>query len=161
MPEGQGQIIEGVIIKPLRLVRDGRGWLMEILRADDAAFQTFGQVYVTVARPGVVKAWHCHEKQTDHLAVVAGEARIALYDGRDGSPTRGNVVDVVAGEDNPVLIIVPPGVYHGFKPMGRGPAHVVNVPTEVYDYDEPDETRRPYDDPAIPYDWGKADPASG
>ena len=153
--------IEGVVIKPLRLSRDARGWLMEILRADDPDFKRFGQVYVTVARPGVVKAWHCHEKQTDHLAVVAGRARIALYDARDGSATAGNVVDVVAGEDNPVLVIVPPGVYHGFKPAGDGAAHVINIPTEVYDYDGPDELRRPYDDPAIPYDWGDADSASG
>lgn len=134
---------------------------MELLRADDPHFQRFGQVYVTVARPGVVKAWHAHERQTDHLAVIAGEARLAFYDGRAGSPTRGNVLEIVAGEDNPVLIIVPPGIYHGFKPTGDGPAHVVNVPTELYDYDVPDEIRRPYDDPAIPYDWGEADPASG
>ncbi len=134
---------------------------MEILRRDDPFFRAFGQVYVTVARPGVVKAWHAHERQTDHLAVVAGEARIALYDAREDSPTRGNVVDVVAGEANPVLVIIPPGIYHGFKPTGDAPAHVVNVPTELYDYGEPDELRRPYNDPAIPYDWGEADPASG
>lgn len=134
---------------------------MEILRADDPLFQKFGQVYVTVARPGVVKAWHCHRIQTDHLAVVAGEALVALYDDRDGSPTRGNVVDVVAGEGKPVLIIIPPGVYHGFRSTGDAPAYVVNVPTELYDYGAPDEVRRPHDDPAIPYDWGEVDPASG
>jgi len=161
MPDEPGQLIDGVIVKPLRLLRDERGWLMEILRADDPHFQRFGQVYVTVARPGVVKAWHAHERQTDHLAVVAGEARVGLYDGREGSPTRGNVLEIVAGENNPVLIVVPPGVYHGFKAVGGAPAHVVNVPTELYDYDQPDELRRPYDDPAIPYDWGEADPASG
>lgn len=161
MPNEPGQLIDGVTVKPLRLLRDERGWLMEILRGDDPDFQKFGQVYVTVARPGVVKAWHAHERQTDHLAVVAGEARLALYDGRDGSPTRGNVLEIVAGENNPVLIIVPPGIYHGFKPTGDAPAHVVNVPTELYNYDNPDELRRPYDDPGIPYDWGEADPASG
>jgi dTDP-4-dehydrorhamnose 3,5-epimerase len=161
MSESRSQKIEGVVMKPLKLMRDGRGWLMEVLRGDDPLFRRFGQAYVTMARPGVVKAWHCHAKQTDHLAVVAGEARIALYDGRAGSATRGHVVDVVAGENNPLLIVVPPGVYHGFKPTGEAPAHVVNIPTELYDYDAPDELRRPYDDPAIPYDWGEADPASG
>jgi dTDP-4-dehydrorhamnose 3,5-epimerase len=161
MADEAGQRIDGVVVKPLRLLRDERGWLMEILRRDDPHFRAFGQVYVTVARPGVVKAWHAHERQTDHLAVVAGEARIALYDAREGSPTRGNVVDVVGGEANPVLVIVPPGVYHGFKSTGSAPAYVVNVPTELYDYEGPDEFRRPYDDPAIPYDWGEADPASG
>ncbi|MGD8718677.1 MAG: dTDP-4-dehydrorhamnose 3,5-epimerase family protein [Candidatus Zixiibacteriota bacterium] len=156
-----GKEIEGVIVKPRKLVRDDRGWLMEVLRADDPDFRRFGQVYVTVARPGVVKAWHCHERQTDHLAVVAGVGRIALYDGRDGSPTAGNVVEVIAGEDNPVLVVVPPGVYHGFASANGEPVHVLNLPTELYDYDNPDELRRPYNDPGIPYDWGEADPASG
>ncbi len=155
------QHIEGVFVKPLRRLSDARGWLMEILRADDAHFQKFGQVYVTVARAGVVKAWHAHERQTDHFAVVAGEARVALYDGRDGSPTQGNVMEVLAGESSPVLIIIPPGVYHGFKAEGGRPAHIVNIPTELYNYERPDELRRPYDDPAVPYDWGDADPASG
>jgi dTDP-4-dehydrorhamnose 3,5-epimerase len=161
MGEETGQLIDGVIVKPLRLLRDERGWLMEILRADDPHFRKFGQVYVTVARPGAVKAWHAHERQTDHLTVVAGEARIGLYDGREDSPTYGNVLDVVAGEDNPVLVIIPAGVYHGFKAVGGEPVHVVNVPTELYDYERPDELRRPYDDPAIPFDWGEADAASG
>jgi dTDP-4-dehydrorhamnose 3,5-epimerase len=160
MQEELGQLIDGVIVKPLRLVRDERGWLMEILRADDPHFKRFGQVYVTVAQPGVVKAWHCHERQTDHLTVVAGVARIGLYDGREGSPSYGKVLDLLAGEDNPVLVIVPPGVYHGFKAEGA-PAHVVNVPTELYDYEHPDELRRSHDDPDIPFDWGEADPASG
>jgi dTDP-4-dehydrorhamnose 3,5-epimerase len=153
--------IDGVIVKPRKILKDGRGWLMEILRADDPDFQRFGQVYVTVALPGVVKAWHCHERQTDHLAVVAGAARIALYDGRDGSPTAGNVVEIIAGEDNPVLVVVPPGVYHGFTPANGEPVRVLNIPTELYDYDDPDELRRPYNDPGIPYDWGEADPISG
>jgi dTDP-4-dehydrorhamnose 3,5-epimerase len=153
--------IKGVVIKKLRLLRDDRGWLTEILRADDPLFEKFGQVYVTVAAAGVVKAWHCHERQTDHLAVVAGTARLVLYDARPDSPTHGNVIEVVTGEESPALVIVPPGVYHGFKPLGDGPAYVVNVPTEIYDYDTPDEIRRPYDDPDIPYDWGEAHPASG
>lgn len=161
MADEEDRRIEGVAFKPLRLVRDARGWLVEILRADDPDFRRFGQAYVTVARPGVVKAWHSHRVQTDHFAVIAGEARIALYDGRDDSPTRGNVVELVASEENPVLVIIPPGVYHGFRSTRDAPAYVLNIPTELYDYDKPDELRRPYDDPAIPYDWGEADAASG
>lgn len=143
------------------MIRDDRGWLMEILRSDAPYYRKFGQVYVTVARPGVVKAWHAHRRQTDFLTVVGGTARVALYDNRESSPTRGVVMDVVAGEDAPLLIIIPPGVYHGFMPVGDKPAYVVNVPTEVYNYDHPDELRRPYNDAEIPYDWGPADPASG
>lgn len=153
----KGGPIDGVKVKSLRLIPDERGWLMEILRSDDEDYQAFGQVYVTVAYPGVVKAWHYHKKQTDHFAVVAGTAKVALYDGRDGSPTKGAVMEVFTGERNPLLIIIPPGVMHGFKAIGGGPAHLINVPTELYVYDDPDEYRVDPRDNDIPYDWDTED----
>lgn len=126
---------------------------MEILRSDNPEFQKFGQVYVTVAYPGVVKAWHYHRVQTDHFAVVAGMAKIALYDGREESPTRGSVMEIHMGERNPLLLIIPPGVMHGFKAAGDERAYLVNCPTELYNYDEPDEYRVDPHDNDIPYDW--------
>ncbi len=150
-------MIDGVEMRPLRVIADDRGRLVEVLRSDDDAFRKFGQVYVTTAYPGVVKAWHCHAKQTDHLAVISGMARIGLYDDRDGSPTRGRTGDVCAGVHNPVLVKVPPGVWHGFRCVSVNECVVMNVPTEVYDRDRPDEIRRPAHDEAIPFDWTRLD----
>jgi len=153
--------IEGVVIKELAVHRDARGQLTEVIRADDPLFQRFGQIYVTSALPGIVKAWHCHERQTDHFCVVLGTARIALFDERADSPSRGAVMEVIAGDNNPVLVVIPPGVYHGFRAEGDDETRILNIPTELYDPQTPDEIRRPYNDPAIPYDWGPADAASG
>ena len=58
-------MIDGVIVKKLKVIPDERGRLMEIMRADDNFFQKFGQVYMTTAYPGVVKGWHYHKKQAD------------------------------------------------------------------------------------------------
>ena len=88
---GAKGMIEGVRTKSLKVVPDERGWLMELLRCDDELFMKFGQVYVTVVYPGVVKAWHYHEKQTDHFYVIKGMVKIALYDRRKDSPTYGVV----------------------------------------------------------------------
>ena len=82
-------MIDGVMIKKLKGIADERGRLMEILRADDEMFQAFGQVYMTTAYPGVVKGWHYHKKQTDNFCVIAGMAKIGMYDDRKDSPTRG------------------------------------------------------------------------
>jgi dTDP-4-dehydrorhamnose 3,5-epimerase len=62
--------IDGVIIRNLRIIPDERGWLMEILRCDDPQFRKFGQVYLSTAYPGVVKAWHYHKKQTDNFTCL-------------------------------------------------------------------------------------------
>jgi dTDP-4-dehydrorhamnose 3,5-epimerase len=125
-----------------------------MLRSDDPDFQRFGQVYVTMVLPGVAKAWHYHRIQTDHFVCVGGKAKVGLYDGREESPTNGETQTVVLGWPDQALLVIPPGVYHGFTPVGDEPAYIVNVPTELYNYEDPDEYRLPFDDASIAYDWG-------
>jgi len=108
-------MIKGVKVKKLKVMPDERGRLMEILRADDEVFEKFGQVYMTTAYPGVVKAWHYHKNQADNMAVVKGMMKIVLYDNRKSSSTRGEVNEFFVGEHNPILITIPREVYHGFK----------------------------------------------
>ena len=150
-------MIDGVCVKTLKPVPDDRGRLMEILRADDEIFQKFGQVYITTAYPGVTKAWHYHTKQTDYFACVAGMMKVALYDLREDSPTRGEVNEFYMGVHKPILLVIPPGVAHGFKCVGTQEAIVVNIPTEPYNAAEPDEHRIPAHDNDIPYDWSRKD----
>jgi len=150
-------MIEGVHIKRLKVIADERGRLMEILRADDEMFEAFGQIYMTTAYPGVVKGWHYHKKQADNMAVVRGMMKIVLYDGREGSKTFGEVNEFFAGEHNPVLVHIPPFVYHGFKCISEGEAIVVNTPTATYDYKDPDEYRVSPHDNSIPYCWDRKD----
>ncbi len=150
-------MIDGVKTKNLSVIPDERGRLMEILRSDDDLFQKFGQVYVTTVRPGVVKAWHYHKKQTDNLAVVDGMAKLALYDAREGSPTKGEALELFIGDRNPMLVQIPPGVYHGFKGISEREAIIINCPTEPYNRESPDELRVDPCDNDIPYDWRRRD----
>jgi dTDP-4-dehydrorhamnose 3,5-epimerase len=149
--------IHDVRTKKLRVMPDERGWLMEILRADDTEFfSKFGQTYVSATYPGVVKAWHYHKKQVDHFACVAGMVKLVLVDTREGSPTNGAVNEFFLGSQNPTLVQVPNLVYHGWKCISLEPSLVVNVTTEPYRYDDPDEYRL---DPhgTLPYDWTRKD----
>ena len=132
MAQEEKSLIDGVCVKKLSVRCDERGRLMEILRSDDELFQRFGQVYLTTSYPGVVKAWHYHKKQTDHLVTINGMARIGLYDARKSSPTHDMVNDFFTGPHNPVLIKVPPMVFHGYKCIGEQEAMVLNIPTELY-----------------------------
>jgi dTDP-4-dehydrorhamnose 3,5-epimerase len=150
-------LIDGVRTRPLRVIPDERGWLMEILRADDPdLFRRFGQVYVSATYPGVVKAWHYHKQQVDTFACVAGMVKLVLVDTRDDSPTKGTVNEFFIGWQQPLLVQVPNLVYHGWKCISPEPALVINVPTEPYAYDDPDEYRL---DPhgTLAYDWSRKD----
>lgn len=146
-------MISGVAVKELKVNVDERGSLMEMLRADDDIFEKFGQAYVSLNYPGVIRAWHYHRRQTDYFCVVKGMVKVALYDAREGSPTYGEVNEFFIGERNNLLIKIPPGVYHGYKTIGVEPSLLINFPTEPYDRANPDEYRVPYDSADIPYNW--------
>jgi dTDP-4-dehydrorhamnose 3,5-epimerase len=154
---GKAPRIEGVRTKPLKLIPDERGWLMEILRNDEPDFFTrFGQTYVSATYPGVVKAWHYHRQQVDFFACVAGMVKLVLVDTRPDSPTNGAINEFFIGMQNPMGVVVPKLVYHGWKCISTEMALVINVPTEPYNYAEPDEYRlEPHD--TLPYDWTRKD----
>lgn len=148
-------MIEGVKVKKLKVIPDERGRLMEILRSDDEIFQQFGQVYMTTAKPGIVKAWHCHKLQTDSFTCVFGKIRLILYDAREDSKTFKEIQKFIMDLESPFLVQIPPGVYHGFKCISEEEAIVINTPTHVYNHANPDEYRiDPYEND-IPYDWRK------
>jgi dTDP-4-dehydrorhamnose 3,5-epimerase len=148
-------VIEGVKVKKLKVIPDDRGRLMEILRKDDDIFEKFGQVYMTTAYPGVIKAWHYHKKQTDNFACIKGEMRLGLYDARENSPTFEKVEEHFISLENPVLIQIPPGVYHGFKCVSDEEAIVINTVTEPYSHNDPDEYRIDAFENNIDFDWSK------
>ena len=146
-------MIDGVCTKKLKVISDERGWLMEMLRCEDEVFTKFGQVYLSVVYPGVVKGWHYHKIQTDNFTVVKGMAKVVLYDGREDSATYGETNEFFMGERNPILLVIPPYVLHGVKGIGTEPVYLINCPTESYNYDNPDEYRVAPDSGEVPYDW--------
>ncbi|MBM3253219.1 MAG: dTDP-4-dehydrorhamnose 3,5-epimerase [Candidatus Omnitrophica bacterium] len=149
-------MINDVKIKNLKVICDERGRLMEILRKDDELFLKFGQVYITTAFPGVVKAWHYHKKQTDNIACINGKAVLALYDARETSSTFKEVNEFVLSLEESRLVHIPPMVYHGFKCMSDEEAFLINIPDKTYNYKKPDEFRiDPYHN-NINYNWRKS-----
>jgi len=154
---GGQPLIAGARFRRLMVIADERGRLMEMLRRDDDLFRGFGQSYLTTAYPGVVKGWHYHRVQWDHFVVVKGMAKIVLYDPRDDSSTRGVVNEFFMGEHNPLLLQIPPLVYHGFKCISETEALIINHPTEPYRHADPDEFRVAAHDRSIRYDWNRKD----
>jgi dTDP-4-dehydrorhamnose 3,5-epimerase len=122
-----------------------------MLRADEASFEQFGEIYFSLVYPGVVKGWHRHSRMTLNYAVPVGTIKLVCYDDREDSPTRGAVQEMFVGEANYVRVTIPPLVWNGFKGVGETAALVANCATEPHD---PGEIERI--DPftaGVPYDW--------
>ena len=151
-------MIDGVLVRPLHWHSDQRGSLAELVRADDPEMMVvpFGQTYVTTLYPGVVKAWHLHDRQWDRMVCLRGRVLLGLVDGREGSPTLGAQMRVVMGDRNFVVVRIPAGVWHGLKNISVDEAMVLNVVSSPFDAGDPDEIRgHPHD--ALPFDWARND----
>ena len=144
-------MIEGVQIIPLRRIPDERGTIMHMLRVTDPHFQQFGEIYFSTIYQGVIKGWHLHREMTLNYACVFGRIKLVIYDDREGSATRGELMEIFLGPDNYSLVIIPPDVWNGFKGMSDPFALIANCCTHPHD---PARSSRmdPFDN-FIPYNW--------
>jgi dTDP-4-dehydrorhamnose 3,5-epimerase len=144
-------MIDGVKVVRLPQIVDERGKIMHMLKSTDPHFISFGEIYFSCAWPGTIKAWHVHKSMTVNNAVISGRAKLVLYDLREGSRTKGELQQIFLGEDNYVLVQIPPGIANGYKAYGDSMVILANAATEPHD---PDEITRlnPFTE-EIPYDW--------
>ena len=125
-------MIKGVIIKRLNKHEDGRGWLAEIFRQDEDNFLPV-MSYVSLTRPGAIRGPHEHIKQTDRFVFVGpGDFELYLWDRRENSETKGENMKTKVGASSPALVVVPPGVVHGYKCVSVEGGLCINLPDELY-----------------------------
>ncbi len=126
--------IQGVKIRRLRKHSDDRGWLMELFRIDELDKGIIPAMsYISLTKPGVARGPHEHHNQTDYFCFIGpSNFKVFLWDNRKDSPTYGNRMTVIVGEDNPSVIIVPEGVVHGYKNIGDREGPVINCPNRLF-----------------------------
>lgn len=146
-------MINGVRVKQLKIFTDDRGLLTEVLKHGESTFAEIKQTTYTETYPGVIKAFHWHKNQADIWFFSKGMAQVALYDLRKDSPTHKETNVFYAGEKNPILLYIPPGIAHGYRVLGNQPAGLFYHTTEAYNCDNPDEKRIAFDDPEIGFNW--------
>ena len=157
-------MLPGVKVREIKKFLDERGSFAEIFRDDWADFtegDKIVQANLSTSYPGMTRAWHRHHRdQVDYFVTIRGSIKICAYDDQDNSPTRGQLDEIISSGDKVQCVRIPGFYYHGFKSIGFEPATVVYLTTKMYDYKNPDEERRPWNDPTIinpitkkPYDW--------
>jgi dTDP-4-dehydrorhamnose 3,5-epimerase len=145
-------VIDGVTVSPLMEIRDQRGAVLHMLRADSPDFGGFGECYFSELLPGAVKAWKRHRLQTQWIAVPAGRIRLVVYDGRVDASTRGSLLVLELGRPDAYLRVrIPPGLWYGFSCIGDTPALLANCANLPHDPAESES--RPIDFAEVPYQW--------
>ena len=149
-------MIEGVQITSRRIIPDDRGKIMHIMKSSDVQFKTFGEVYCSTVYPGIVKGWHMHKKMTLNYVVLKGNIKFVLYDGRPDSSTYQKIQEIIIGENNYVMVTVPPFVWNGFKGIGLEEALVINFTDIPHDAEEI-VRMDPHQNEMINYNWAVKD----
>ena len=144
-------MIDGVAVIELKRIPDERGTIFHMLKATDPHFQQFGEIYFTTVYQGAIKGWHRHRDMTLNYACIDGRVKLVLYDDRLDSKTNGTCQELFLGPDNYSLVVIPPGIWTGFKGMTAPHAIVANCCTHSHDPAR-SERRDPFDK-TIPYDW--------
>jgi dTDP-4-dehydrorhamnose 3,5-epimerase len=144
-------MIEGVKIIPLSRIPDERGTIFHMLKCTDPHFRQFGEIYFSTIYPGAIKGWHKHREMTLNYACMEGRIKLVLYDDRNASPSKGDLMEIFLGPDNYSLVVIPPEVWNGFKGMSGPYAIVANCCTHPHD-PRRSERMDPFSD-RIPYTW--------
>lgn len=147
-------MIDGVKVKKIIKYCDDRGFFAELVRDDEPELLSkFGQASWSMSYPGVIKAFHYHEKQDDLWFFPSGNAQVVLYDLREDSPTKAETDVYYMGEENPIMLLIPKGVAHGYRVLGEKPATIIYFTTESYNPTYPDEHRIAWNDTEIGFSW--------
>ena len=160
-------MLPGVSVRDINKKIDERGFFAEILRNDWKDFlgdDSVAQANLSLSYPGMIRAWHRHNRgQVDYLVVIGGALKICAYDDKEGSPTRGQLDEVIASEQKLQIVRVPGHYWHGTKTLGAKPSVTLYFVTELYNTKHPDEDRRSWNDPSIldprtskSFDWNKS-----
>jgi len=144
-------VIDGVKVIPLKRIPDERGTIYHMLKRTDAHFTQFGEVYFSTVYQGVVKGWHLHRNMTLNYACIFGRVKLVIYDERDASPTKGELMELFLGPDSYSMVVVPPGLWNGFK--GMAPNYSIVADCIDIPHSEADSVRLDPADSRIPYDW--------
>ena len=145
-------MIDDVVITSLKKIPDERGAIFHMLRSDDYDFIKFGEIYFSMAYPGVIKGWHNHTKQTQMYCVVQGMIKLVLCDLRRSSNTYMRVEEIFIGDLNYCRVKIPPGVANGYKNIGVSPCILANCSDMPHEKDEM-ERINPFDNTLIDYNW--------
>ena len=141
-------MLQGIRIRPIKRISDERGFFAEVMRKDWKelfAEDTVAQANFSFTYPDVIRAWHRHVKgQVDYFLALKGLIKICAFDGKTSE-----VNEIISSGLDLQVVRMPGHYWHGFKALGNEPAMLLYFTTNLYDAANPDEERRPWNDPAL------------
>jgi dTDP-4-dehydrorhamnose 3,5-epimerase len=141
--------IHDLLFLPTIPITYENGLITDVARIDQKLIGSpIVQVHLNHTLAGKTNAWGLHKENTDRLFLVSGQVKFAIFDGRENSPTYGAINEFFVSDRSPGLLIIPPNLYHGWKNIGNTDSIIINMPSYLYDYENPDAYHLDWDSEA-------------
>jgi len=149
-------MIDGVIVNPLNCIHDEQGIQSYVmLNSRETVYKGFGELYFSLVYPNIIKGWHLHQKMILNYTVLVGKINLVLFDPREESQTKGEVMELLLEDSKHSLVQVPSLIWTGFKGLGYPYSIVANCST-IPHFENEISRLDPFST-KIPYDWNRKD----
>jgi len=122
-------------IKELEIHSDNRGWLVELLKANELE-KPVKQLYIASIKPGCVRGNHYHSKRMEWFFIVAGKAELSLQDIKTKEK-----IHFKLSPKEPKVITIFPYIAHAVKNIGKEIVYLVSAQSDIYNPRKPDAFR--------------------
>lgn len=113
---------------------DHRGKLAEFLKSP-----SFGQIFISRTKPGILRGNHYHHTKTEKFLVVQGQAIVRFRCIKQNSGEQKlNTIEYLVNGDEFSVIDVPPGYTHSIENVGDGELVTIFWSNQIFDPDQPD-----------------------
>ena len=140
-----------ISVKQLKIHLDERGYLFETLRCDDSQYVQYGQTYINITNPEVIKGFHLHKQNIDNITCIKGQIKLVLIDQNN------DIHEYFMGIENPIMVTIPPNIWHGWKCISIVPAIIINSSSLPFNKNNPDELRQDPHNNQWGYSWERID----
>ena len=149
----ESDLVSGVVLTPLRIISAQNGDVLHAIKASDKTYCGFGEAYFSTVSYNSIKGWKKHHKMVMNIVVPVGGIQFVIFDDRIGTNSFNKFQTVVLSQNNYCRLTVPPGVWMGFKGVGKDTNILMNFSSILHDPSEAINLKLS----EIKYEWESAD----
>ena len=121
-------IIEGVVLTPLKQIKDERGAVFHVMKNDSETFYSFGEAYFSKINENIIKGWKFHKEMKQNFCVPYGKLKLVLFDNRVNSPSKGVIDEIILCDDeNYIRVTIPENIWYSFKCLSEEYCLLLNI----------------------------------
>ena len=120
------RLLNQIFPNPITRIRVDGGDVFKLIQNNKK--QKFGELYLSSINRNHIKAWKKHLRMTSNFFVIKGNIKFVFYDEKNK-----NFLVKILKNDFQKSLIVPPGIWFGFKGLSKVDSYILNISNLEHD----------------------------